>query len=63
MTKLEKRNKYFFGLGTVGRDMFYAFESNALLTIFQRPLPARRRVRGGEHGAHRCASSTRSTTP
>ena len=24
-------NKYFFGLGTVGRDMFYAFESNALL--------------------------------
>ena len=31
MTKLEKRNKYFFGLGTVGRDMFYAFESNALL--------------------------------
>lgn len=31
MTKLEKRNKYFFGLGTVGRDMFYAFEANALL--------------------------------
>lgn len=26
-----KRNKYFFGLGTVGRDMFYAFEANALL--------------------------------
>lgn len=25
------RNKYFFGLGTVGRDMFYAFEANALL--------------------------------
>ena len=31
MTKQEKRNKYFFGLGTVGRDMFYAFEANALL--------------------------------
>ncbi len=27
----EKKNKYFFGLGTVGRDMFYAFESNAIL--------------------------------
>lgn len=31
MTKQEKRNKYFFGLGTVGRDMFYAFEANALI--------------------------------
>ena len=31
MNKTEKRNKYFFGLGTVGRDMFYAFEANALL--------------------------------
>lgn len=29
--KLIKRNKYCFGLGTVGRDMFYAFEANALL--------------------------------
>jgi len=29
--KFLKRNKYFFGLGTVGRDMFYAFEANALL--------------------------------
>ena len=26
-----RRNKYFFGLGTIGRDMFYAFEANALL--------------------------------
>ena len=26
-----RRNKYFFGLGTVGRDMFYAFEANAML--------------------------------
>ena len=31
MSKQSKRNKYFFGLGTIGRDMFYAFESNALL--------------------------------
>ncbi len=29
--KINSRNKYFFGLGTVGRDMFYAFEANALL--------------------------------
>jgi sugar (glycoside-pentoside-hexuronide) transporter len=28
---MKNRNKYFFGLGTVGRDMFYAFEANALL--------------------------------
>ena len=38
----EKKNKYFFGLGTVGRDMFYAFEANALLYflshILQLPL-------------------------
>ena len=27
--KLISRNKYCFGLGTVGRDMFYAFEANA----------------------------------
>lgn len=26
-----KRNKYFFGLGTLGRDMFYAFEANTIL--------------------------------
>lgn len=31
MSKQAKKNKYFFGLGTIGRDMFYAFESNALL--------------------------------
>jgi melibiose permease/lactose/raffinose/galactose permease len=28
---MEKRNKYFFGLGTVGRDMFYSLESMYLL--------------------------------
>lgn len=26
-----RRNKYFFGLGTIGRDMFYSFEANAML--------------------------------
>ncbi len=31
MNRLDKRNKTFFGLGTVGRDMFYAFEANTLL--------------------------------
>ena len=31
MTKLDKRNKYCFGLGTIGRDMFYSLESMYLL--------------------------------
>lgn len=31
MNKLERRNRINFGLGTIGRDMFYAFEANALL--------------------------------
>ncbi len=31
MDNLNRRNKYCFGLGTVGRDMFYAFEANTLL--------------------------------
>ena len=31
MTNMEKRNKYCFGLGTVGRDMFYPMESMYLL--------------------------------
>ena len=31
MNKQDKRNRLFFGLGTVGRDMFYSFESNAML--------------------------------
>ncbi len=31
MNQQNKRNKTFFGLGTVGRDMFYAFEANTLL--------------------------------
>ena len=31
MKNLDNRNKTFFGLGTIGRDMFYAFEANTLL--------------------------------
>jgi len=31
MQDLNRRNKLCFGLGTVGRDMFYAFEANAIL--------------------------------
>ena len=31
MKNLDNRNKYFFGLGTVGRDMFYAFEANTIV--------------------------------
>ena len=31
MKTLEQRNRISFGLGTVGRDMFYAFEANTLL--------------------------------
>ncbi len=31
MNRLDRRNQTFFGLGTVGRDMFYAFEANTML--------------------------------
>ena len=31
MNKLDDRNRVYFGLGTVGRDMFYSFEANTLL--------------------------------
>ncbi len=31
MNKLDNRNRLYFGLGTIGRDMFYAFEANTLL--------------------------------
>ena len=31
MNKQDNRNKLYFGLGTIGRDMFYAFEANTLL--------------------------------
>ncbi len=31
MKNVDKRNMYFFGLGTIGRDMFYSFEANTIL--------------------------------
>ena len=31
VNNLDKRNKYMFGLGTLGRDMLYAFEANTIL--------------------------------
>ena len=31
MNKTDNRNRICFGLGTIGRDMFYAFEANTLL--------------------------------
>ena len=31
MKTLDNRNRTYFGLGTIGRDMFYAFEANTLL--------------------------------
>ena len=31
MHNTDNRNRIFFGLGTIGRDMFYAFEANTLL--------------------------------
>lgn len=31
MRNLDRRNRLCFGLGTIGRDMFYAFESNTLM--------------------------------
>ena len=31
MKNLDERNRTYFGLGTIGRDMFYSFESNTLL--------------------------------
>ena len=31
MNKTDNRNRLYFGLGTIGRDMFYAFEANTLL--------------------------------
>lgn len=38
MNSLQKRNKYCFGLGTIGRDMFYSFEANALLYFLSNVL-------------------------
>jgi len=36
--KLMNKNKVFFGLGTVGRDMFYAFEANAMIYFLSNVL-------------------------
>ncbi len=44
MKNLDRRNKYFFGLGTIGRDMFYAFEANALLYFLSNILSLRMHV-------------------
>jgi melibiose permease/lactose/raffinose/galactose permease len=42
MNKLDRRNMVFFGLGTIGRDMFYALEANALIyylsNVLQLPI-------------------------
>ena len=35
---LERRNRINFGLGTIGRDMFYAFESNTMLVFLNHVL-------------------------
>ena len=44
MNNIDNRNKYFFGLGTIGRDMFYAFESNAILYFLSHVLALPLRV-------------------
>ena len=38
----EKKNKYFFGLGTIGRDMFYAFDrwAREILLIDDKKAPS-----------------------
>ena len=38
MKNVNRRNKYCFGLGTVGRDMFYALEANAILYFLSNVL-------------------------
>ena len=48
MKNPDRRNKYFFGLGTIGRDMFYAFEANAFVFPFQYSLAAHPCVCGSE---------------
>ena len=44
MKDINRRNKYFFGLGTIGRDMFYSFEANALLYFLSNVLSLPRKV-------------------
>lgn len=38
MKTREQKNHLYFGLGTIGRDMFYAFESNTLLYFLTKVL-------------------------
>ena len=38
MRNQDRRNLYFFGLGTIGRDTFYAFESNTILYVLTNVL-------------------------
>ena len=38
MNKLDRKNMVFFGLGTVGRDMFYALEANAMIYFLSNVL-------------------------
>lgn len=38
MKNQNNRNKYYFGLGTIGRDMFYSFEANAILYFLSNVL-------------------------
>ena len=38
MNNRDKRNHYCFGLGTIGRDMFYSFEANTLLYFLTKVL-------------------------
>jgi len=38
MNNRDRRNHYCFGLGTIGRDMFYAFEANTLLYFLTKVL-------------------------
>ena len=52
MNKLDRRNMIFFGLGTVGRDMFYALEANALIYYLSN---AAGRVCCHQYGIYRAA--------
>lgn len=38
MNKLDRKNMVFFGLGTIGRDMFYALEANAMIYFLSNVL-------------------------
>lgn len=38
MNTIDRKNMVFFGLGTIGRDMFYAFAANALLYFLSNVL-------------------------